>query len=179
MHLNAMMGKRWPGSYRPKLIAIRVLRFVICMWFVGDVMSQVADECEGSLPKIGSEDQDTEYDYLVKQSCLPAGSTEQNGARVKATIDFYLCCNDPRFGPGKLCCENCLEQWSNYFEWIAPCMLEEGGEKLEKGTRCAMSENFYKYDKKKAVWVCAGNRTTSLSYLLVTCIVFALVSYLS
>ena len=46
-------------------------------------------------------DQDTEYDYMVKQSCLPAGSTEQNGARVKATIDFYLCCNDQGSYPGK------------------------------------------------------------------------------
>lgn len=174
-----MIGKSLLERQHPKLLTIRLLRFALFMWLVGDVVSQVADECEGSLPKIGSEDQDTEYDYLVKQACLPAGSTEQNGARVKATIDFYLCCNDPRYGPGQLCCENCLEQWSNYFEWMAPCLLEEGGEKLEKSTRCAMSKNFYKYDKKKAVWVCAGNRTASLSYLLVTCIVFALVSYLS
>ena len=55
---------------------------------------------------------------------IAAGSTDQDRARVKA-IDFYLCCcNDPRFGPGKLCCEN-WEQWSNYFDWIYPCFKNQ------------------------------------------------------
>ena len=160
-----MVDKRWRGIHHPKLIAVRLLRFVICMWFVGDVMSQDGDG--------------TYAGYRVRQECIAAGSTDQDGARVKATIDFYLCCNDPRFGPGKLCCENCLEQWSNYFDWIYPCFKNQGGELLQKKTEVAMDTNFYKWDKNKYLWICAGNRNASLSYLLVISTVFALVSYLS
>ena len=117
--------------------------------------------------------------YRQRQSCIAAGSTDQDGLRVKASIDFYLCCHDPRFGPGKLCCENCLKQWSDYFDWIYPCFENQGGELLKKKTELAMDTNFYKWDKNKYLWICAGNRTASLSYTLVIAIVTLLMFYLS
>ena len=100
--------------------------------------------------------------YRVRQTCVAAGSTDQDGARVQASINFYLCCHDIKFGPGKLCCENCLDQWSEYFDWIYPCFKNQGGEKLQRRTEDAMDINNYKWDSTRYVWICAGphNRPT-------------------
>ena len=110
--------------------------------------------------------------YRVRQTCISAGSEEQEGNRIKASINFYLCCHNPKFGPGKLCCENCLEQWSEYFDWIYPCFTKQGGEKLQRRTEDAMDENFYKWDSTRYLWICAGPRSSSLSTVAALITVF-------
>ena len=150
----------------PQMFVVKMLMLLlITMCFLVSVNSQQGDG--------------TYAGYRQRQSCIAAGSTDQDGARVKASIDFYLCCHDPRFGVGKLCCENCLKQWSDYFDWIFPCFKNQGGELLQKKTELAMDANFYKWDKTKYLWICGGNRTASLSYTLVTIIITVLMLYLS
>ena len=95
--------------------------------------------------------------YRQRQTCDPAGGRGDN-KRLKATLDFALCCH--RRGEGVPCCENCISQFSEYFDFIFPCWNAQGGAVLQLKVEEVMDINDFQWDSDFYRWKCAGSRSS-------------------
>ena len=112
--------------------------------------------------------------YRQRQTCDPAGGRGQN-KRIEATLNFALCCH--RRGEGVPCCENCVAQFAEYFDFSFPCWEAQGGAVLQLKVEEVMDINDFQWDSDFYRWKCSGFRNALPSRTMIT-VMGAMLAYL-
>ena len=112
--------------------------------------------------------------YRQSKVCDPAGGVGEN-ERIKATLNFALCCR-ATYGVGEQCCQNCIKQFSDYFDYSFPCWSKQGGGVMQEKTEGAMVENNFVWDVTRYKWTCSSlkDKPTWLSALAVAAMIMYL-----